>query len=173
MAKPVRSSSNGSEVMTPYQRRDLALKTLTLVVEFLGFTVLIVSLQLSTAAFKATTYSNANSWILRLDEAFLQKPHLRPYFYSGAVVDNKNKVRYEETRGMAEYILDTYETFLRHRFPNGITEKDAGWKNWICASFDNSPILREYFEERKEWYTPSIILKLYNEDCSKQEAISK
>ena len=167
MAKPTRSS-NGSEAMTLYQRRDLALKTLTLIVQILGFTVLIVSLQLSTSAFKATTYANANSWILKLDEAFLQKPHLRPYFYSAAAVDTKNKVLYEQTRGMAEYILDTYESFLSHRFPNGLTEKDAGWKNWMCASFDNSPILRDYLEERRKWYDPSKILELYSNDCAHQ-----
>lgn len=163
MAKPSRS-----EEMTPYQRKDLALKMLTVIIQILGFSALIVSLQLSTNAFNATTYSTANAWILKLDEAFLQRPHLRPYFYSGATVDNKNKGLYEQTRGMAEYILDTYESFLSHRFPNGITEKDAGWKNWMCASFDNSPILREYLEERKKWYDPSKILDLYNNDCAQK-----
>jgi len=88
-------------------------------------------------------YVSANSWTIDLDKAFLDKPELRPYFYENAAFTT-NDTNYEEVMAMSEYMLDTLDSFVNHRF---VTEKkpvQQSWKNWMFFCFSNSPALRYY-----------------------------
>jgi hypothetical protein len=104
----------------------------------------------------------------KADDMFLEKPHLRKYFYEGATIDENNPL-YAEVEAAAEKLLDVIEHLLWqatlfpklyiHDDPDGKIKWDI-WHKYIIDLFISSPLLIAYAKKRRTWYTPQVIESL-------------
>lgn len=123
--------------------------------------VALVQIKLARETLADTAYANANGWMLQLDQAFLAKPHLRPYFFGGCAVTPDDKL---EAEAMAEYMLDTFDFFLKHRFRE--VPLQESWRNWMFDCLDKSPLLQANLAARgARWFLDqdSALGRLYAE----------
>jgi len=110
---------------------------------------------------------NLNSRIttntLDLDRVFIEKHHLREYFYEGKEIPD-NHSDFHLALAIAELKLDIFEhNMLTYRDIDRVLPRDEhsnAWRQgndeWIEFSFSNSPILCKYLEARKAWYTKEL-----------------
>ncbi len=110
----------------------------------------------------------------KADDMFLEKPHLRKYFYEGVPLD-ENSPLYAEAEAVAEKLLDIIEHLLWQAtlFPNlFVHDEPVGkikwdiWHQYIIDMFISSPLLLAYADERRSWYTPQV-----NESLEKAKLI--
>ena len=100
----------------------------------------------------------------KADEMFLQKPHLRKFFYDGVSID-ENSPLYDEAEAAAEKLLDIIEHLLwqatlfpdlfAHDEPTGKIKWDI-WNQYILDMFISSPLLLAFAEKKRAWYTPQV-----------------
>ena len=140
-----------SAPMTRYERWSLIVSIIGIVIQILAFAWVIITLRESDYSFKRGVYGSAATWIFDLDRAFIEKPYLRPYFYDGKTIEPGDKKLHEEALAMAEYMSDTFEIFLTHRFKAEHAEPDKAWLNWMDSTLNNSPILQEYLTSHETW----------------------
>jgi hypothetical protein len=122
----------------------------SLIVSILGFIAVIYTIHDAATAFKSDTYSKATPWILDLDKTFVEQSQLRPYFYDN--ITNINSSDTNQAFALAEYILDTYDSFLSQRTRYGHQILNPDWSKWMEDTFTSSPLLVDYLKEHKDWY---------------------
>src|SRR5688572_43181 len=99
---------------------------ISLVFSFLTFVALVVGLfslvvinrqtreiatqtKYSAASLQSSAYKAITDQVLEADKLFIEKPKLRPYFYSGAEIDKDNP-DYAAVEAIAEYQLDYFDS---------------------------------------------------------------
>jgi len=100
-----------------------------------------------------SVYTTANSWMLDLDKVLLENADLRAYFYDGKTIDPKD-ADYAKVMAMAEYMADTFDFFLKHRFGSRSKPIQSSWHNDILNRIEKSPALKRYLDDNKESYRP-------------------
>ena len=102
---------------------------------------------------------------------FVERPKLRPYFYSGAEWKPGDEVSLEEIQAMAELILNNFASALMHSaaFPEYPVR---GVDRIIMFHLRRSPALREFLLENFERFpfTGLTLLSLKNETREQVEA---
>src|SRR3954447_24998060 len=102
---------------------------------------------------------------------FVERPKLRPYFYSEAEWKPDDEVPLDEIRAMAELILNNFASALMHSaaFPEYPVR---GVDRIIMYHLRRSPALREFLLENFEWFpfTGLTLLTLKNETREQVEA---
>ena len=163
-----------------YRRKDLFYKRFGAVVSTAGFVLIILGLyvnyrqvaintrqlELQTEQLRLNTLQSekmaksvrANvtnstvTHVTRLDEIFIERPYLTPYFYEGKPVDAKDK-KHLEVYATAVMMLDVFDVVgnqTRH-YPEFWDEPGA-WDEWVIDVFANSPVLRDTLDKHKNWY---------------------
>lgn len=119
------------------------------------------------AAFETSSSLSLNQiWgmMFTIDDIFLEKPHLRQYFYEGVSLDEKNP-HYPEAESAAEKWLDIMEHLLWQMAlfpelykPNKQGAKSIGDRNqqYFLDMFLSSPLLLAFVEKKQSWYTPLV-----------------
>jgi hypothetical protein len=101
---------------------------------------------------------------LKINEVFLRKPELRPFFYGGVHLE-ENSPLYADAESAAGLFLDIMEhvswqaRFFPQLFAPEKSEewyKDT-WNNYFHDMFISSPLLRKYLEKRQRWYSSLVI----------------
>jgi hypothetical protein len=102
---------------------------------------------------------------------FVERPKLRPFFYSEAEWKPGDEVSLDEIRAMAELILNNFASALMHAaaFPE---YPARGVDRIIMYHLRRSPALREFLLENFEWFpfTGLTLLILKNETRDQVEA---
>lgn len=120
---------------------------------------------------KSSMFEIMNSQTLEMDKIFLERPHLRPYFYGG---EDPSKIQDEKIRDevmiVAEYQLDFFDLVMTQLDYIPQDEDSAGdranWKKYISDSFATSPALCNRIGDDPEWYMPTL-RKYAEENCKK------
>jgi hypothetical protein len=94
---------------------------------------------------------------------FLTYPELRPYFYEGQDIDEKNP-HFHRAETVAELILDIFWTMhsqaARVDFSGMNDDLHNGeglWDDFVQDSFALSPILCKTLNKRQGWYGPEMV----------------
>jgi hypothetical protein len=102
---------------------------------------------------------------------FVERPKLRPYFYSAAEWKPGDEVSLDEIKAMAELILNNFASALMHAaaFPE---YPARGVDRIIMYHLRRSPALRDFLLENFEWFpfTGLTLLILKNETREQVEA---
>jgi hypothetical protein len=124
---------------------------LQLVVSIAGFLLVITSVRQAAETLERSVYSNATDWVLGLDRVFIERPHLRPYFYNGEAIAPGHD-DFDEAVAMAELVADTLEAVWEQRFASRGKQPIEGWENWMMEMVDQSPLLRRHLSDHRSWY---------------------
>ena len=149
--------------MSEYESGALRRQTIGLVINFVGFLAVIGSLSAAQLQLRQASHQTkiqikdrtlAN--ILTLDRVFLDHPELRPYFYEGKDITEKDPM-YPRVVAVAEMHMDVFDYVLEYyeNFPEQFPELEAGHK-WIHDMFESSPITKRHFQAKKHWYSKRL-----------------
>jgi hypothetical protein len=158
MSKP-RASIKVQAARDPYAQWNFRISLASLIIQILGFFTVIWTIHESTRVFQRSVYTDAVGWVIELDKEFLAHPQLRPYFYEGKPVV-PGDADYNQAVLMAEYILDSYDTFLEHRLSSVNQPIHNTWLIWMHDMFSTSPILQQYILDHKTWYDDGKLYQL-------------
>jgi len=127
------------------------------------------TIDLSVASMKSSMYAIVNTQTLEMDKVFLERPHLRPYFYDNEDLSKiRDKKTLREVMSVAEYQLDFFDLVMT-QLDYIPTDKDSPedkvtWKKYIVDSFANSPALCKRIADDPDWYMTSLVT-LSTEPC--------
>ncbi len=115
-------------------------------------------------ASSAVSHAHLNEIIFKIDDIFLEKPHLRKYFYQGVPID-ENSPLYDEAESAAEELLDLLELMLWQStlFPKLYVHEQGGKKIWeemhqyFIDLLVSCPLLMMYVEKKRSWFSPQVI----------------
>jgi hypothetical protein len=149
------SSDQDTGVLTRVwdQKPPTTYEWLSIIISFLGFGFVIVSLRALTNQTRVMSFEGIHSLILASDEMFVQHPDMRKYFYENIDI-SKDDPNYHLSLAIAETLLDTFESYIHHntyvRYYRGV------WREYIVDFFEQSPILRSRFDQIPDWYPPDL-----------------
>lgn len=123
--------------------------------------------QVAIITSRAANHAALREAMFRINDVFLQKPEIRKYFYEKVPLD-KNNPYYDYAETTAELLLDIFEHMLwqTSSFPNLYGTSQDVQEFWdvldyyIVDMFVSSPLLLEYAQKRRSWYTHHIIERM-------------
>lgn len=97
------------------------------------------------------------SLMTEINKVFIDRPHLRPYFYEQRETDGVTS-HHAEAVPVAEMLLDVFDHVLTHvsRMPEIWGDHQEAWERWIASMFEASPLLCEYYLKKWDWYTKEM-----------------
>lgn len=111
----------------------------------------------------SSLYEGMRNACMQINQLFVSKPYLRPYFYDGKPfsrdeADKENTLLYSELAAVADCLLDIFEGVVRNlgQFPDKVPEYDDGWRAYIRDVFANSPFLKAHLARHPDWYTSEL-----------------
>ncbi len=132
------------EKPTPYELISLILSFFTLLA--VGFGLWSLSLaarqvEEAAAAVASTAWGTVHSHQLEVNKQFIERPHLRPYFFSCVDIDETHK-DYKEAISLADLHLDFFDSYLgqEKHLPADVSSKHH-WHNFIRGTFASSPLM--------------------------------
>lgn len=160
-----------------YWKQDLFFKKASLFVSGGGFLLIILGLlanlwqvsintkqlQLNTAqselVAKSIRLNGGNvvtNHVTNLDQVFMQKPYLIPYFYGNKPIDEKDE-KYPEVSATALLVLDVFDlTATQNRHYPEFWDTPEAWDEWMIDVFSTSPILGDTIDKYPNWYGKSL-----------------
>lgn len=121
----------------------------------LGLGFIIIQLRAARRQLTITTFENLYSRMQGIHEIFLEKPHLRPFFYSGESVKEEAE-DYAEVCIIAEMLADFFQQVCLQL--DLMPPKTAqGWRAYMSDVAGKSPALRAHLRKNSAWY-PSRLL---------------
>ncbi len=121
------------------------------IIAALGFLAVIWQLRQLDKDLKSNTRTSIYDMAARIKDVFLSRPHLRPYFFEGVAIDDKDK-DYEEALAVADYFCLYLEQISTQRETIAKQDRDA-WCRYAHDIYQNSPIIQAYLEDKREWYS--------------------
>ena len=156
-------------------------ETLSLLISLLGLISLILifyqitqtsaSLKASANADIKDAYASIGAFTLEVDKVFIEKPELRPYFYLGWDITEKDQ-HYHAVLATAEMQLDVFDaalTQLEMKPEENAAEMEAEamlWAKYFGKSFATSRVLCKRLADDKDWYRENL-RKHASEPCKK------
>lgn len=136
---------------------------LSLIVSVAGFVVVIISIHLLRRQISIADRGLRESWLiplktqqLEIDKLFIERPHLRKYFYEAEPVSDSKSDEYAQVAATAEYILDHLSGVISQRTADGEPLTSTIWREYIKDSFINSPALCALLEKHRRWYPKEL-----------------
>ena len=175
--KPGKGGRNADAEEPPdeegYRKKDLFYKRFGAFVSTAGFVLILLGLygnyrQLSinveqlqlnavqsekmAKSIRANVTNSTVSHVMKLDELFVTRPYLNPYFYEGKPIDAKDK-KYPEVYAAAVMTLDVFDVVGNQtRHYAEFWDEPGAWDEWMIDVFAASPVLRATHERHKKWY---------------------
>jgi len=120
------------------------------------------TMDLSVANTKSSMYAIVNTQTLEMDKIFLERPHLRPYFYDNWDLSKiRDKKTFREVMTVAEYQLDYFDLVMTQLdyipTDKDSAEDNASWDDYFVSSFASSPALCERIGRNPEWYMTKLV----------------
>jgi hypothetical protein len=136
---------------------------LSLIVSAAGFIGLVITIrylalqtQSSAQALESNTFGTSATATFMIDTIFIEHPDLRRYFY-----DMEEHIHPPEEaariHAVAELMLDYFDYVLLQQQRSAQVHRHNFWsEQYLIDSFSASPILCEYLEQRKSWYSDGL-----------------
>ena|SRR2546423_3462572 len=110
----------------------------------------------------SSTYQRIYEQMINIDRFFIRRPTLKPYFYDRKEVETNNPAELNELFSIAEMLIDYFDSVYHQQdcMPEDTFPQFSAFMRDLCS---NSPLLKDFLNERKEWY-PEDFLKHLRED---------
>ena len=111
---------------------------------------------------RGETYGELYGQQHSITQFFIEKPHLRPFFYDGAEISSTDP-EFRNVMAVAEMITD----FLEHvylQLPSLPDDIRQGWESYIKRIYTGSPAIQFHLRENGAWYGEEFINKLSETD---------
>jgi hypothetical protein len=82
-------------------------------------------------------------------KVFVEFPEMRPYFHAGE--EAKGTTDLQRAEAIAVYLSNAMDFVFVHLGKIDDAGK-AAWERYFAYVFQNSPVLRDFLEEHKDWY---------------------
>ena len=135
---------------------------LSLIVSAAGFLAVVVSIRYlvvqtksSARALESSTFDASANATFMIDSVFIEHPDLRKYFYdAGQPVAPELEDR---VTAVAELMLDYFDyVLLQQKRPAELHPHNFWSDQYLIDLFSASPILCEYLEKRKSWFSDDL-----------------
>ncbi len=130
---------------------QVAIEVSGLIISFAGFLVVIIQLFKLDKSLRSSARGSIYDMASRIKEVFLSKPHLREYFFEGVAISRDHE-HYSEAVAVADYYCLYLEQITTQKTNLDKSERDS-WLKYAHDIYHSSPILKEYLEDKKEWYS--------------------
>lgn len=121
--------------------------------------ILFIQLRSSAKATISNVYQNVTYGAVEIDKIFIDNPELRKYFYYNNIYyGNKTSELYDKISSIAEMFFDFADSVNTQIecMPKKKSYPWETWKKYFKDLYKRSPILREYWENNKQWYPDSL-----------------
>lgn len=111
-------------------------------------------IQEQTKILRGDAYYKMALLTVEIDKLFIDKPHLKPYFYKNREVEEGcSETERDLIETYAEFTLDTFDALVFLAKENRIPNEDwIEWKNAMQDMFKASPAMREFYRNNKHCY---------------------
>jgi hypothetical protein len=117
----------------------------------LGFFAVLLQLRQLDKDIKSNTRTSIYDMAARIKEVFLDRPHLRPYFFEGAEIPPDN-AHYAEAVAVADYFCLYLEQITTQKSTIAASDR-AAWCQYAHDTYNKSPIIKAYLADKKQWYS--------------------
>jgi hypothetical protein len=130
----------------------------TLILLILQNRVIVLQTAYTSQSVQSNVFGSVTTQNIMTDEICLKNPELRPYFYSGKELTEKDPL-YHQVCAAAEYLLDYYDSLATQlrRYPSLWRHEKGSWEANIIDMFAWSPILCRYLEANQAWYNDDLL----------------
>ncbi len=133
---------------------EAVIAAIAVVVNIIGFIFVIRQIKQQALATRGETYTSLCGLSYDILMMIAEKPYLYDYFYNNKKLEKNDPHRVE--------VLCCCEMIANY-CDNTITQKEnmpiSAWHKWrrfIRQQIEMSSVLKEFFEEYAEWYSPEI-----------------
>jgi hypothetical protein len=108
-----------------------------------------------TRATLASVYQAMNDNMLLINRLFIDRPLLRPYFYGEQELTDESPEERERVEATAELFINFMDNVLTQMplLPSNLADP---WRTYFGSVTTSSPVLREFWERRREWYSEEM-----------------
>lgn len=123
------------------------------VVAVVGVFIIVMQLKNLDQDVKGNTRTGIYEMAARIKEAFLERPHIRPYFFDGAEISADDE-HYAEAMAMADYFCLYLEVISTQQSTVAACDRKA-WCRYAHDLYQRSPLIRGYLadKDKKQWYS--------------------
>ena len=103
----------------------------------------------------ASVYQAMNDNMLQINRLFIDRPLLRPYFYGKQELTDESPEERERIEATAELFINFIDNVLTQMplLPSNLADP---WQTYFGSVTTSSPVLREFWERRREWYSEEM-----------------
>jgi hypothetical protein len=130
---------------------------LQLIISSGGFIVVVYQILQLKQTMQGDTHAKLYEHYLKVNELFLHKTHLRPYFYERKSLEKETNDPQDATlKAEVEMMCEVIAGLLEHAAVQKNNLPGDSWKNcweaYTCERFSQSPELQKFFERNRQWY---------------------
>jgi hypothetical protein len=171
---PFNSMTNMLQTLTPFEK----ISVLMSIVNLVTFLFLWDQTNQVSNTLSSTASQSIMSQQLQLDQIFIDKPELRPYFYAvndqvtplpSNLTTPEDQLMYSSIMALADLKLDYFYTVYDQSryisdFKNAESEESLEWQRYLVDSFNQSPAMCQRIIEVRGWY-PEAIFDIARKGC--------
>jgi hypothetical protein len=103
----------------------------------------------------ASVYQAMNDNMLLINRLFIDRPLLRPYFYGKQELTDESPEERERVEATAELFINFIDNVLTQMplLPSNLADP---WRTYFVSVTTSSPVLCEFWERRREWYSEEM-----------------
>ena len=163
---------------------NTTIAVITLLVTAVGLFAISRQLEQSRATLLSNTSEHMYARMHDIHKVFIERPHLRAYFYHGAPAPRleDDAERYYEVLSAAEMLCDFFHQVLveldtlpeddRDYSPEMYQDLYSGWTAYIKDVYKRSPVFRDYYQANQNWYTSNLAMAVFREAGAEMTATS-
>jgi hypothetical protein len=93
--------------------------------------------------------------MLVINRLFIDRPLLRPYFYGKQELTDESPEERERVEATAELFINFIDNVLTQMplLPSNLADP---WRTYFVSVTTSSPVLCEFWERRREWYSEEM-----------------
>jgi hypothetical protein len=103
----------------------------------------------------ASVYQAMNDNMLQITRLFVDRPLLRPYFYGEQELADESPEERERVEATAELFINLIDNVLTQMplLPSNLADP---WRTYFASVTTSSPVLREFWMRRREFYSEEM-----------------
>jgi hypothetical protein len=133
-------------------------ETIQALISIIGFVAVVCQIRRLKRTVQGETHSELYTHYLEVNKLFLEKTHLRPYFYDSKELnqsDKRPRLR-QQLDSMCEIVLG----LLEHAVLQKVNLPGDSWRNcwmtYVRERLDKSPELKNFFRANEQWYAQAL-----------------
>jgi hypothetical protein len=128
----------------------------------LGISVAMYAVVVSVQTLEASTLASIYSMGQEVTRFFAERPEIAPYFYKEdreGISDDELRAQVKQLepneRRLVKIACELNADFFQVLFVQRKRLPDDDWDTWwsfMCDTYDESPVMQDYLEQRSTWY---------------------